>query len=217
MIPKIVHYCWFGENPMSPLIGECIKSWHRYLPDWEFKLWNEANSPMEHPFVKKAMEDKKYAFVADYVRCYALYNEGGVYLDTDMEIIKDITPLLNCGFFSAYEDSDTKKVSCGAIGAELNNPILKEMLSYYDTKIKYYRSMPQILGEKFLAKKFENYIILPSSSFYPYNPFDENKLVKQLMYCHIEKETYGIHHWSYSWKFNLFQRVFNKIKFVLNA
>ena len=136
MIPKIIHYCWFGENPMSPLIQECIKSWHRYLPDWEFILWNEDNSPLEHDFVKKALKDKKYAFVADYVRCHALYEYGGVYLDTDMELIKDISTLLNNDFFAAYEDSDQDKVSCGVIGCIKGHQILKLVLDFAEEIIK---------------------------------------------------------------------------------
>ncbi|MDH0032427.1 MULTISPECIES: glycosyltransferase [unclassified Acinetobacter] len=217
MIPKIVHYCWFGGNEMSPLIQECIKSWHRYLPDWEFILWNEENSPLEHAFVKKALKDKKYAFVADYVRCYALYEYGGVYLDTDMEIIKDITLLLSYSFFSAYEDSDYSKVSCGAIGCEKEHLIVKKILEYYDNQPNLYIAMPQILGKVYTSLSCADCIILPSTSFYPYNPFDEEKPVKQLMYVHIKEDTYGIHHWGYSWKFNYFERIMNKLKRIIRG
>jgi len=214
MIPKIIHFCWFGGNEKSPLINACIESWHRYLPDWEFIEWNENNSPIDHPFVKKALKDKKYAFAADYVRCFALYRYGGIYLDTDMEIIKDLTSLLKFDFFSAYEDSDTTKISCGAIGCIESHFLMEKMLKYYD-KCTIYKAMPQILGDIFeVNNDSENLYIFSSESFYPYNPFDPQKKVKQLMYSHIKKDTYGIHHWNYSWKFNLFQRIVNKLKII---
>ncbi len=212
MIPKIIHFCWFGGNEKSALIKACIESWVRYLPEWQIIEWNETNSPVNHPFVKKALADGKYAFAADYVRCYALYEHGGVYLDTDMEIIRDLSKLLIYDFFSAYEDSDIKKVSCGAIGSCINNRLMKEVLNYYDKNNNFYIAMPQILGEIYNKDKYSNSIILPSESFYPYNPFDEKKPVKQLMYSHITSQTYGIHHWNYSWKFSFIDRLINKIK-----
>ncbi|NNP69359.1 glycosyltransferase [Acinetobacter sp. Ac_5812] len=217
MIPKIIHYCWFGKNPMSPLIEECIKSWHRYLPDWEFILWNEDNSPLEHDFVKKALKDKKYAFVADYVRCHALYEYGGVYLDTDMELIKDISTLLNNDFFAAYEDSDQDKVSCGVIGCIKGHQILKLVLDFYDVNSSVYKTMPYVLGSVYNKVSKERDIVLSQNSFYPYNPFDPDKPVKQLMYVHIKEDTYGIHHWGYSWKFNYLERIINKLKRILKG
>ena len=217
MIPKVVHYCWFGKAPMSPLIQECIKSWHTYLPGWEFVLWNEENSPLEHAFVKKALKDKKYAFVADYVRCHALYKYGGVYLDTDMELIKDISTLLDNDFFAAYEDSDRDKVSCGVIGCIKEHQILKSVLNFYDINSDVYKTMPYILGDVYNEISKERDMILSQNSFYPYNPFDPDKPVKQLMYMHIKEDTYGIHHWAYSWKFNLFARMVNKLKRIIKG
>ena len=212
MIPKITHFCWFGGNEKSALIKACIESWVRYLPEWQIIEWNETNSPVNHPFVKKALLDKKYAFAADYVRFHALNKYGGVYLDTDMEIIKDLSPLLSNDFFSAYEDSDLNKISCGAIGSVKDNQILSDVLAYYDHNANYYIAVPQVLGNIFNKYDYDNAVILPIESFYPYNPFDENKPVKQLMYCHITDQTYGIHHWGYSWKFSFFDRLVNKFK-----
>ena len=90
---KIIHYCWFGGKPLSKMAKKCIKSWKKYFPDFEIKQWNETNFDINIcPFVKKAYENKKWAFVSDYARLYALYNEGGIYFDTDMEVTK------KCGF-----------------------------------------------------------------------------------------------------------------------
>lgn len=212
MIPKIIHFCWFGGNEKSELIKACIESWKSHMPDWDIMEWNEENSPIEHPFVKKALSDKKYAFAADFVRFHVLNEYGGIYLDTDMEIIRDLTPLLKYNFFSAYEDSDITKVSCGAIGSVRNNNIVRAVLDYYDQHHTYYIAVPQILGKIYNELESDNSIILSKESFYPYNPFDDEQLVKQLMYKNIREETFGIHHWAYSWKFSFFDRLVNKIK-----
>ena len=216
MIPKKIHYCWFGENEMSPLIKECIESWHKYLPDWEYILWNEDNSPLNHSFVKKALKEKKYAFVADYVRAYALYTYGGVYLDTDMELIKDITPLLQHDFFAAYEDNDFNKVSCGVIGCVKEHLMMKNLLNFYDNNNNFYKTMPYILGGVYKEYHKEHDVVFVSDTFYPYNPFDTSKPVKQLMFKDVKESTYAIHHWNYSWKFNIYERIINKIKRMVN-
>lgn len=104
MIPKIVHYCWFGGNEMPPLVKWCMKSWKKHLPDYTFKLWNETNFDVNSvPFVKEAYEAKKYAFVADYVRLYALYTEGGIYLDSDVRVLKSLDCFLKYDFVSSHE------------------------------------------------------------------------------------------------------------------
>ena len=91
MIPKIIHYCWFGRGEMPKLIKKCIKSWKKFCPDYKIMLWNEDSFDINSTiWTKQAYEAKKYAFVADYVRLYALYNHGGIYLDTDQQLIKKI-------------------------------------------------------------------------------------------------------------------------------
>ena len=104
-IPKIIHYCWFGENEMPPLATKCIESWKKYFPEFEIKLWNESNIDIDScDYVKKAYEQKKWAFVSDYARFWILYNYGGVYLDTDVEVIRDFSDLLQEGSFMACEE-----------------------------------------------------------------------------------------------------------------
>ena len=88
MIPKIVHYCWFGGKPLPEDAKKCIASWRKYLPDYEIKEWNESNFDVNsNRYVREAYESRKFAFVTDYVRLYALVMEGGIYMDTDVEVI----------------------------------------------------------------------------------------------------------------------------------
>lgn len=91
MIPKIIHYCWFGRNPLPPLALKCIASWKKYLPDYEIKEWNEDNFDVNIiPYTAEAYKQKKYAFVSDYARLWVMYHYGGLYFDTDVEVIKHI-------------------------------------------------------------------------------------------------------------------------------
>jgi mannosyltransferase OCH1-like enzyme len=105
MIPKIIHYCWFGGNPKSLFIENCIASWKKYLPDYQIRCWSENDIDLDSvPFVKQAYQAKKWAFVADYVRFIALYKEGGVYMDSDVKVLRPFNEdWLNYGFFSAHE------------------------------------------------------------------------------------------------------------------
>lgn len=98
VIPQIIHYCWFGNNPKPAAMLRYIESWKKFLPNYEIKEWNETNFDIDCcPYVQEAYQEKKYAFVSDYARLYALYHHGGVYLDTDVEVMKELSPLLNKG------------------------------------------------------------------------------------------------------------------------
>lgn len=104
MIPKVIHYCWFGRNPLPELAVKCIESWKKYLPDYEIKEWNESNFDVNIiPYTKEAYEAKKYAFVSDYARFYILYYHGGLYFDTVVEIIKHIDDIITKGPFMGCE------------------------------------------------------------------------------------------------------------------
>lgn len=118
MIPKIIHYCWFGGGEMPQLAKECIASWHKYMPDWEYKLWNEDNFDVNCiSYVKEAYEAKKFAFVSDYVRLFALYSEGGIYLDTDVEVFKSFSDVLSHQAFIGYEGSKHLPLGTCVIGS----------------------------------------------------------------------------------------------------
>lgn len=132
MIPKVIHYCWFGGNKKTKLIKKCIKSWKRYCPDYKIVEWSEKNFNIEQScsYVREAYYEKKWAFVSDFVRLWVVYHYGGVYLDTDVELIKNIDYLLNNQAFFGYQDS--KYIATGlGFGAEKGNLIIKCMLDDY--------------------------------------------------------------------------------------
>lgn len=104
MIPKIIHYCWFGRNPLPPLAQECIASWRKYLPDYEIKEWNEDNFDVNAiPYTAEAYRQKKYAFVSDYARFWIMYHYGGLYFDTDVEVIRPLDDIIAAGNFMGFE------------------------------------------------------------------------------------------------------------------
>ncbi len=105
MIPKIIHYCWFGGNPLPPLAEKCIASWQKFLPDYEIKRWDESNFDVNIiPYTQQAYESKKYAFVSDYARFWILYKFGGLYFDTDVEIIRPMDDIIAAGPFMGCEN-----------------------------------------------------------------------------------------------------------------
>ena len=131
MIPKIIHYCWFGRGQMSSLALKCIESWKKYLPDYELRLWNEDTFDITSvPYVKEAYEARKFAFVTDYVRLYALYNEGGIYMDTDVEVLKPLEKFLTLPAFSGFESD--KEIPTGIMASEKHGKWAAEMLLYYN-------------------------------------------------------------------------------------
>lgn len=106
MIPKIIHYCWFGRGAMPQTALDCIESWHRFMPGWEFRLWNEDNFDINcNWYVKEAYEARKFAFVSDYVRLVALRDFGGLYLDTDVNVLKSFDNLMDLDAFAGSREA----------------------------------------------------------------------------------------------------------------
>ncbi len=135
MIPKIIHYCWFGRGEMPELAKKCIASWHKYMPDWKYKLWNEDNFDVNSvPYTKEAYEARKFAFVSDYVRLWALKTEGGLYLDVDFEVYKSFDDLLCWSAFAGFEGSKYFPVMMGVIASTRNGLWVNEMLNYYQDR-----------------------------------------------------------------------------------
>ncbi|HFE3202585.1 TPA: glycosyltransferase family 32 protein [Escherichia coli] len=217
MIPKIIHYCWFGGGEKPALVKKCMGTWEKVLPGWDIIEWNEDNSPVSVPYVKNALEDKRYAFAADYVRFYALKTMGGVYLDTDMELIKDISPLLNNKFFTAKESEEL--INAAIMGSEKDGRFVNLVIQELQLRTGHtYESIPKILTDIFnTGNGFKDETtIYDKEYFYPYNPFDNKRNeVKQLFYCDITPHTYAIHHWQQSWHYTFLERVINRIRMLI--
>lgn len=160
MLPKIIHFCWFGNRPYPTKIKKCIDSWHKFLPDYEFKLWNEENFNIDNccQYVKDAYKEQKYAFVSDYVRLYALYEYGGIYLDTDIELIKAIpADIINHNLIFSLDD-------CGYIAGSFiasysKNNFITILLSYYNN-LSFYKDTGELnleVNNTYIQKKLIEY------------------------------------------------------------
>jgi mannosyltransferase OCH1-like enzyme len=200
MIPKLIHYCWFGHNKVSELGLRCIDSWKIELPDFEIKEWNETNFPIDdYPFAQEAYRQEKYAFVADVARLYALQNEGGIYLDTDMEILKPLHHLLNDTAFVGFETNEY--VAVGIIGSVRNGKLINLILNHYKKLSFSMTSQPYIVtsilnklgfnmtGESQTAE--ELLTIYSEDYFYPYNYFTGQTCFTPNTVC--------LHHYEGSW------------------
>lgn len=131
MIPKIIHYCWFGPNPIPETEKKCIESWKRFFPDFEFRFWNEDTFDVfSTVYTQQAYEHKKYAFVSDYVRVKVLFEYGGLYLDTDEEVLSSFSKILETD--KNFMGFVTRKfLGCGVMGFHKNHPLMTELLEYY--------------------------------------------------------------------------------------
>lgn len=135
MIPKIIHYIWVGGKEKPDDVKKCIETWKKHCPDYEIKEWNENNFDIHsHPFVEAAYKAKKWAFVSDYIRAYAIYNEGGIYMDTDVLVLKPLDKLLENKAFVGYEDKELPFTA--TFGAEPKHPFVKKIMESYDNKRK---------------------------------------------------------------------------------
>lgn len=198
-IPKIIHYVWVGGKPLTPLALKCIASWKKYLPDYEFKLWNESNSPMNHHYVKNMYAKKKWAFVADYIRFWVLEKEGGIYLDTDTEVLRSFDSLLEHGaFFGQTKDGVT---AAGVIGAVPHHQIIKDILSVYDNDYAYSLTCtsPRTITNVLAAHSYSDVIVY---DYHYFNPCDdgEERTAKKLALAYTDN------HWAESWVSFVFLR-----------
>ena len=208
MIPKTIHYCWFGRGKFSPEIEMCMASWRKYCPDYGIKEWNEDNSPMDIPWIRDAYKHQKYAFVADYMRFYVLYHEGGVYMDTDMLLVRPIDSFLLDGLFLGREDE--YNASLGIIGSEKGSAFCKMCLDYYDNT-RFDIVSPPIITRFITPRLFQygfteedttQYLtngltVYKSSYFYPIHYSQEFALEEVMQY--VKVDTCGVHLWNKSW------------------
>ncbi len=206
-IPKKIHYCWFGKNPLPELALKCIESWKKYCPDYEIIEWNEENFPMDYnDYLKEAYEARKWAFVSDVARFKILYDEGGVYFDTDVELLKPIDPIVEAGPFMGIESGI--KVAPGlGIAAYPGMEIYKEFLDFYSerhflnedgtpdlaTVVEYATS----LFIKHGLKKDSAVQLVAGIYVYPQEYFCPKDGITGKI--RITGNTYSIHHYDSSW------------------
>lgn len=207
MIPKVIHYCWFGRGKMPKLALECIESWKKYLPDYEIREWNEDTFNINsNQYVKEAYESRKFAFVTDYVRLFVLYHEGGIYMDTDVEVLKPLDRFLQHHAFSGFEDG--KNIPTGIMASEKGGQWAYENLQYYNDLhfIKADGTYNTVTNVKTLTdymllkglKQDNTYQDFPELiTFYPKDYFCPKSYKDGKIY--LTENTYTIHHFAGSW------------------
>lgn len=229
-IPKIIHYCWFSGEEMSPFIKKCMKTWEEKLPDYKLRLWDANSFDFDSvPFVRDAYKARKWAFVTDYIRFYALYTEGGVYMDTDVKVMRNFDEFLKYNFFSSHEiqphfyETEPKKlnshkipldptqfiygwsVQAAIMGATKGLPYLKECLEYYNHK-PFYNAEEKIDLDELIIGKHITRLILK----YGYRYEDCDQLLDDNMFIaksdvfvgnaiYLKPDSYAIHLCNGSW------------------
>ena len=208
MIPKILHYCWFSYPENYPDdVQRCIASWKSKLADYEIKIWNAKNFDVTIlPYVEEAYREGMYAFASDYVRLWALYHYGGIYLDSDVEVLKDFDDLLSNKAFTGLEDENW--VGPWILGSEKGNPLFKEFMDYYegrhfllpdgqyDLTANSHPVTEQLLAHGFRRvneiQHLDQITIYPMTFFCPFNPY------RQAGECFSER-SYTIHYFNGAW------------------
>lgn len=207
-IPKVIHYCWFGDNEKSELIQKCIKSWREFAPTFEIVEWNEINFDVnKYSYAKEAYQEKKYAFVSDVARFDILYTYGGVYLDTDVELIKPIETFLMHDVFMGFDQRNL--VASGLIfGSIKEHYLIDEFLKYYRNHnflLKNGNSntttVVTIVSDILKKDQFMlagDYVEKNRICIYPYEYFDPFDYESKVM--RSTENTYSIHYYSMTWK-----------------
>ena len=206
-IPKIIHYCWFGKKEKPKIVKKCINSWRSILTEYEIIEWNEENFDIDsNSFVKEAYKKEKYAFVSDYVRVYVLYNFGGIYLDTDVEVIKSFDNLLYNESFWGFEEKNY--IATSTIGAKAKNELIKLFLDEYNGRKFLFNNEEDDTptNVSLITKIFENngvklngkhQCIRNVATIYPQEYFSPYDYIN----CYMKngKNTYSVHHYYKSW------------------
>lgn len=223
MIPKIIHYCWFGGKELGTVEKKYIENWKKLLPDYQIIEWNESNFDVHGngDYVKEAYDNKKWAFVSDYARLKALYEYGGIYLDTDVEVVKGFDEFLNCKAFIGVESMYS--ICTATIGAEKKSVFIRALLGLYENRyfiidgkidntpnskiiFNYLAEKYQYKYEKEKVKNFKDFLLYPEEYFSPINCYTMRE--KQT------RNTVSVHRYASTWK-NPKQRMKDKVLVLL--
>ena len=215
MIPKVIHYIWLGSKPKPNLVNICINSWKKELGDYEIKEWNEKNLNLDqiaskNSFFAECRKRKLWAYMADYLRLKILYEQGGIYFDTDVQVLRSFDPLLINHTFIGYEAENY--IGTGTIACERYSPAIKAFLEFYDDEIwnSTLFTIPQIITEVIKHNNNLNITIYPQHYFAPYNPYigyHEDD---------IQTDTYCVHWYNAEWVDNPAIRNFLEVKHIHN-
>lgn len=222
MIPKIIHYCWFGRKPLPELAIFCINSWKKHLPDYEIILWNEDNFDLDlYKYTRQAYDAKKYAFVTDVCRLYAIKEIGGIYMDTDVEVLKSMDGFLHHSAFSGFETNYT--IPTGLMASEKGSKWATDMLDYYNhndfidnngnlnltTNVEIISKLMKpkgiLLNNKF--QEIENYVTFYTNDFFCPKDYISEKI-------NITENTHCIHHFANSW-ISRTDKILKKVKRIM--
>lgn len=215
MIPKKIHFIWLGGKPKSKLTEVCINSWKRNLPDYEIIEWNENNLNIEelclnNRFLLECYKLKLWAFVSDYLRLWILYNQGGIYLDTDVEVLRSFDSLLNNSVFMGYEIDQF--IGTATIGAAPKSQLIKRLLDFYEKDIWDVDFVNNPIIFKYLEEKepviFNDCQIYTRDYFSPYSPGEVNEGTVE------ETTTYTIHWYTQNWNMSRKGYVFINTKHI---
>ena len=223
MIPKIIHYCWFGGNPLPEDVKSYIATWEKYCPDYEIKQWNETNFDIgQNLYCQEAYEAKKWAFVSDYARLKVLYEYGGIYMDTDVEVVKNLDPLLRYRAFSGFESDQA--IPTGTMGSCRENEWISMLLEDY-SKRKFLKSngfydlttnvvtITQLTREKYHVSLDNTLQIFGDNmALFPFDylcakSYETGQIYKTM-------NTYTIHHFNGSWLTADDKRYFENLHFL---
>lgn len=206
MIPKKIHYIWFGGNPLSPLAEKCIASWRKYCPEYEIVRWDETTFDISsNRYCQEAITAKKWAFASDYARLWILVNVGGIYMDTDVEVLKPLDSFLDEDAFSGFEAKD--RIPTGIMASSPNQPLLSELLHDYDARsflkpdgspdlTTNVTAITETLLKRGLVlnnekQTIDGFTLYPSDYFCP-----KDWLSGEI---HLTKNSHTIHHFDGSW------------------
>jgi len=213
MIPKKIHFCWFSHSPYSEKVVKCMESWQKFLGDYEIIHWDYQKALATGiPWVVEALGQKNWAFASDAVRLYALYNEGGIYLDADVEILKPFDDLLFRPYIFGYENG-SKRIEAAVMGCEPGNEIIKEALDYYQDKHFEYKEeqvddmvLPNVLMQA--CDKFNGLTIMPEWVFSPKSFIDGS--------ISTADDTYCIHHFHSDWRPEAVRKGINRRQYLFS-
>lgn len=227
MIPKVIHYCWFGKNPLNDMAKKCIESWKKYCPDYEIIEWNEENFDINNScdYVIEAYQAKKWAFVTDYVRLYALYHHGGIYMDTDVELIGKLDAFLENEAFSGFENYEN--IPTAIMGSVKGGEWIEYLLSYYSDKhfingdgtynlTTNVSTITNMTKERYnielnnTYQKIDGAFTLYEKEFFCPKDYNTDEIT-------ITENTVAIHHFNSSWHDAYTKAISEKRRYFINA